>query len=52
MGFVMYIVEMALCGMIYIQSFMKLGIGVQAILSFGFRNLWGCNVIITDMRDL
>jgi hypothetical protein len=39
-------------GMIFIQSFMKICAGVQAILRFCFRNLRGCNVGITDGRDL
>jgi hypothetical protein len=47
-----YAVEMAFCGMIYIPSFMKIGTGVQAILRFCLRRLRGCNVGITDGRDL
>jgi hypothetical protein len=43
---------MASCGMICIQSFMKIGTGVQAILMFCFRNLIGCNVGFTEGRDL
>jgi hypothetical protein len=43
-----YAVEMASCGMIYLQSFMNIGTGVQAILRFRLRNLRGCNVGITD----
>jgi hypothetical protein len=39
--------EMASCGMIYIPSFMKLGIGVQAILRFFLGNFNGW-----DGRDL
>jgi hypothetical protein len=50
-GFMMYTIEMASGGMIYIPSFMKIGIGVQAILRFRLRNLRGCNVI-TDGRNL
>jgi hypothetical protein len=34
-----YAIEMALCGIIYIPSFMKFGAGVQAILRFCLRNL-------------
>jgi hypothetical protein len=45
-------VEMALCGMIYVQNLMMIGIGIQAILRFGLRNLRGCNVGNTDDRDL
>jgi hypothetical protein len=47
-----YTVEMASCGIICIPSFMKIGTGVQAILKFSLRNLRGCNVGITDVRDL
>jgi hypothetical protein len=35
-------------GMINIPSFMKIGMGVQAILRFCLSNLRGCNVGITD----
>jgi hypothetical protein len=48
----MYAVEMASGGMIYIRSFMKTGKGVQAILWFCLSNLKRCNVGITDGRDL
>jgi hypothetical protein len=37
---------------IYIPSFMKVDIGVQAILKLCLRNLKGCNVGITDERAL
>jgi hypothetical protein len=37
---------------IYISSFMKTGIGVQAILKFCLRNLRGRNVDITDGKEL
>jgi hypothetical protein len=46
-----YAVGMASCGVIYVPRFMKIGIGVQAILRFCFRNFRGCNVGITDGRD-
>jgi hypothetical protein len=39
--------EMALCGVIRLSSFMKIGIGVQAILRFSVRNVKCCNVGIT-----
>jgi hypothetical protein len=39
-----YAVEVASCGMIYIPSFMKIGIGVQAILRFYLSSLKGCHV--------
>jgi hypothetical protein len=47
-----YSVEMASHGMISIPSFMKIGAGIQAVLRFCLRNLRGCNVGITDGRDL
>jgi hypothetical protein len=37
-------------GMVCIPSFMKIGTGVQAILTFCFSNLMGCNVGITDEK--
>jgi hypothetical protein len=37
---------------IYVQSFMKIGTGVQKILRLGLRNLKGCNVGMTDDGDL
>jgi hypothetical protein len=49
--FMIYAVEMASCGMIYLPSFMKIGTGVQAILKFWIRKLKICNVGITDGRD-
>jgi hypothetical protein len=49
---VKYAIEIASCGMIYIPGFKKIGTGVQAILRFCLRNLRGCNVDITDGRDL
>jgi hypothetical protein len=39
-------------GMIYMPSFMKIGIDVEGILRFSFSNLKYCNVGITDGRDL
>jgi uncharacterized protein YraI len=42
----------ALCGMIYLPGFKKIATGVQAILRGCLRNLKGCNVSITDGRDL
>jgi hypothetical protein len=38
--------------MIYLASFVKIGKGVQEILRFGLKNLKGCNVGITDGRDI
>jgi hypothetical protein len=39
-------------GMIYILSLMTIGAGVQAILKLCLRNMRGCNVGITDGRDV
>jgi hypothetical protein len=43
---------MASCSMTYIPSFMKTGIGIQAILKFYFGVLKGCNVGIIGVRYL
>jgi hypothetical protein len=43
---------MASHGMAYVPSFMKIGIGVESKLKFCLRHLRGCNVGITDERDL
>jgi hypothetical protein len=48
----MYANEFGSGGMIYVPRFMKTYTGVQAILRFCLRNLRGCNVGITDGRDL
>jgi uncharacterized protein YraI len=45
-------VEMVSCGVIYAPSFMKIGRGVEATVSFCLKNLRGCNVGITDASDL
>jgi hypothetical protein len=50
--FMKYAVEMASCVMIHMPSFMKIGMGVRAILRGFLRDLRGCNVGITDGRDL
>jgi hypothetical protein len=47
-----FVVETASCVMIYIPSFMKIGVGIQAILKFCLKNFRGYNVCITDGRDL
>jgi hypothetical protein len=47
-----YTVEMASCGVIYLPSFMKIGTGIQAILRFCLSNLNACNVGITNRRNL
>jgi hypothetical protein len=43
---------MAVCGLIYISSYMKIGIDIQAILRFDFVNLRGCNVGVADGSNL
>jgi hypothetical protein len=43
---------MVLYGMTYMLSFMKIGIGVHAILRVLFRNLSSCCVGISDGKDL
>jgi hypothetical protein len=45
-------VEITSCGIIYIPSLMKTGIGVQEKLRLFLRNLRGCNVGIADRRGL
>jgi hypothetical protein len=47
----MYAIEMASCGMKYLPGFINIGPCVQAIL-FSLINLNGCNVGITDRKDL
>jgi hypothetical protein len=44
--------EMGSGGMMYVQSSMKIGTGVQISLRFYLRNLKSCNIGITDGRDL
>lgn len=44
------VVQMASRGMIYIQTFMNIGAGVQAMLRFNLRSFNGCNVCVTDGR--
>jgi hypothetical protein len=43
--------EMALCGMIYISSFKKIGRGLQATSRFCLSKLNGCDLRVTDGRD-
>jgi hypothetical protein len=43
-----YVVEMASYGMTYILSFMMNGIGIQTILRFFLRNLWGCDGVTDE----
>jgi hypothetical protein len=47
-----YVIEMAFCSMIQIPSFMKIGAGVQTVFRLCLTNLRGCNVGITNGRDL
>jgi hypothetical protein len=47
-----YAVGVALCGMICIASFTKIGAGVRAMLRFSLSNFRCCNIGITDGRDL
>jgi hypothetical protein len=42
------ILEVALCGMIYILSYMKIGRDAKEMLRVCLRNLRGSNVVITD----
>jgi hypothetical protein len=44
--------EMVSRGTKYIPSFTKIGLGIQAILILCLISLRGCNVGITDERDL
>jgi hypothetical protein len=48
----MHSADMASCSTIYFHSFMKIGTGVQAILSFCLRNLRGSNAGNTERGDL
>jgi hypothetical protein len=48
----MYAVEMALCVILFLPSFMKICTGVQAILQFSLSNLNCRNVGITAGREL
>jgi hypothetical protein len=48
-GFIVYAVEI---GMTDLRRLIKIGTGVHAILRFGRSSLNGCNVGITDGRDL
>jgi hypothetical protein len=47
-----YAVEMVSCGMIYLLSFMKINVGVQAILRVDLSNLNNSNYGIIFGRDL
>jgi hypothetical protein len=47
-----YAFEMASCGVIYVPCFMKIGTSLQSILRFYLKSLKGCNVGITEGRDL
>jgi hypothetical protein len=43
---------MALYGMMYMPSFMKIGIDIQVILRFCLSDLNGCDADITNGRDV
>jgi hypothetical protein len=49
---VSHAVEMAADGMIWMPSFMAVGLGMQVMLRFFFDNSRGCNVGITNGRNL
>jgi hypothetical protein len=46
-GLMIYAIEMASCGVIFLLSFMKVGTDLQAMLRFCLSNVNGCNVGIT-----
>jgi hypothetical protein len=46
-----YTIEMTLCDMIYLPSFIKIATGVQTILKICLRYLRRCNVGTTDGKD-
>jgi hypothetical protein len=48
----MYAVEISSYGMVFLPNSIKIGVGIQAILRFCLRKLEGCNVGITNARDL
>jgi hypothetical protein len=48
----MYGIGMTSYGMIFLPSFMKIGIGVQAVLRYCPSNLKGCNVGIIEVTNL
>jgi coenzyme F420-reducing hydrogenase gamma subunit len=53
MGFMKYAIEMASGGMMYIPCFMMTSsTGIRAILRIWLSNLNGCNISITDGREL
>jgi hypothetical protein len=47
-----YAIQMTSDGMTYIPSFVKIYTGIKAVLRFCLRNLRGCNIGITDGKDL
>jgi hypothetical protein len=44
-------VEIGSGAMMYMPSFMKIGIGFQQISRFCLSNLKGCNFVVTDGRN-
>jgi uncharacterized protein YraI len=51
-GITKYTVEAGSGGTIHVPSYMKIGAGFQTTLRFCVNNLEGCNVGITDDKDL
>jgi hypothetical protein len=45
-------IEMGSSDMTYMQRSMKIGTGIQAIIRCCLRNMGGCDVDITGVRDL
>jgi hypothetical protein len=50
--FMKHDVDMVSCGIIYVPSVMKICKGIQAVLRSCPRNFRGCNVGITDGKNL
>jgi hypothetical protein len=48
----MYHVQMASCGLIFLPSFMKIGKCFRAIIRFGLSNMNDCNVGIIEGKKL
>jgi hypothetical protein len=48
----MYAVEIPSCGMMFLQSCLKIGEGVEGIFRFCLSSLKGCDAGISDGRDL
>jgi hypothetical protein len=50
--FMLCAVETSSCGMIFLESFIKIGTGFKIILRFCFSNLNGCYVGSADVEEL